>query len=435
MQAGLSDTVFALASGQGRAAVAVIRVSGPECREIVSALCGRLPAPRRASVRRLRGAHGTVLDEAVVLWFPGPGSYTGEDSAELQVHGGLAVVEAVLLALGTMGARPAGPGEFTRRAVLNGRMDLLAAEAVADLIDAETSAQRDQALKQMHGALGDVYTGWSARLLRLLAQQEALIDFPDEDLPAEVTAAMAADIDQIGREMAVHLDDDGRGERLRTGLVFAISGAPNVGKSTLINALCRREVAIVSPLAGTTRDVLEARVVLGGIPVTLLDTAGLRDTEDPVEAEGVRRARARVAAADLVIALTCDGDAAPDAMAASDGRILSVLTKSDLFERIPDGILAVSAKSGLGMAALITRLESIAQRLAGPREAPALSRARHRLALHEAMMCLDAARNAVMPELCGEELRQAVQSLGRITGRVSVEDVLDSVFSQFCIGK
>ncbi len=435
MQAGLSDTIFALASGQGRAAVAVIRVSGPGCQGMLHTLCDTLPAPRRASLRRLRGPDGAILDEALILWFPGPGSYTGEDSAELQVHGGIAVVESVMLALGTLGARPAEAGEFTRRAVLNGRMDLLAAEAVADLIDAETSAQRDQALRQLSGALGDLYAAWAARLLRLLAQQEALIDFPDEDLPPEIFAAMATEIDRIRDEMAAHLDDGGRGERLRNGLTFAIAGPPNVGKSTLINALCGRDVAIVSPTAGTTRDVLEARLELGGIPVTLLDTAGLRETDDPIEAEGVRRARARLATADLVVALSCDDHEAPTPEASAGVRILPVVTKADLLESPPADRMAVSARSGFGMPALLAQLQQIAIQLAGPRGTPALSRARHRMALQDAMLCLRAAREAVLPELCGEELRLAVQALGRITGQVGVEDVLDSVFRQFCIGK
>lgn len=433
MQAGLSDTIFALASGQGRAAVAVIRISGAQAGGLVAALCGDCPAPRRATVRLLRDATGTVLDQALVLWFPAPRSYTGEDAAELQVHGGAAVIEAVLLELARRGGRPAEAGEFTRRAVLNGRMDLLAAEAVADLIDAETSFQREQALAQMRGVLGAVYAGWTERLLRLLAQQEALIDFPDEDLPDTVTAAMRTDMAQIRAEMARHLDDDGRGERLRTGLVFAISGPPNVGKSTLINALCQREVAIVSPVPGTTRDVLEARLDLAGIPVTLLDTAGLREATDPVEAEGIRRARARVETADLVVALT-DGPGACGA-APEDPRVLRVRTKGDLMADPADGILTVSAQNGTGLQQLLSELERVAVRLAAPRGTPALSRARHRAAVQDAMACLDSAAAATLPEICGEELRLAVQALGRITGRVGVEDVLDSVFRQFCIGK
>jgi tRNA modification GTPase len=394
-----------------------------------------MPQPRRATLRKLHGAGGAALDQALVLWFPGPASYTGEDCCELHLHGGMAVVEGVMLALGALGARPAGPGEFTRRAVMHGQMDLLEAEAVADLIDAETAIQRDQALQQMGGALGAIYADWAERLLRLLAQQEALIDFPDEDLPAEIMAAMREEMRQLRATMLNHLDDGGRGERLRTGLVFAIAGPPNVGKSTLINALCRRDVAIVSPMAGTTRDVLEARLELAGIPVTLLDTAGLRETDDPVEAEGVRRARSRVAEADLVIALSSDPDAREHAEATVGTRVLSVLTKRDLHAGPACAGVAVSAKTGAGMEALLAALADIARDLAGPRGTPALSRARHRLAIQEAVTCLDEALVAEAAELCGEELRLAVRALGRITGSVGVEDILDSVFSQFCIGK
>jgi tRNA modification GTPase len=432
MHAGLSDTIFALASGQGRAALAVVRVSGPGCSDILRALCGVLPQPRRAVLRRLHNSAGDLLDQALVLWFAGPSSYTGEDCCELQLHGGVAVIEGVMLALAQLGARAAGPGEFTRRAVTRGRMDLLEAEAVADLIDAETAAQRDQALQQMGGALGAIYADWAARLLRLLAQQEALIDFPDEDLPSEIVAAMHAQMLLLRSEMGEHLNDGGRGERLRAGLVFAIAGPPNVGKSTLINALCQREVAIVSPVAGTTRDVLEARLELAGIPVTLLDTAGLRDTDDPIEAEGVRRARARVASADLVIALS---SSAAGFEADSSSRVLPVMTKSDLHGVARADGLAVSARTGAGMDQLVAALERIARELAGTRGSPALSRARHRMAIEEAMACLDAAMAAELAELCGEELRVAVHALGRVTGSVGVEDVLDSVFSQFCIGK
>src|ERR1700722_2457510 len=291
-----ADTIFAVASGAGHAAIAVMRVSGPECRRVLAALCGRVPPARRGSLRRLGD-----LDQAMGGWLPGPGSYTGEDSAELYLHGGRAVLTGVADALVALGARPAEPGEFTRRAFLNGRMDLTEAEAVHDLIAAETEAQRRQALRQLDGALGELYRGWSDRLLVLLAEQEALIDFPDEDLPPEVEARVRVELGALGAEVAAHLDDDRRGERLREGLVFAITGAPNVGKSSLINALAGRDVAIVSATPGTTRDALETRVVLGGVPVTLVDTAGLRESSDSIEAEGVRRAIARAAEADLAM--------------------------------------------------------------------------------------------------------------------------------------
>lgn len=428
-------TIFALASGAGLAAIAVMRVSGPDCATMVGALCS-LPAPRLAALRTIRNEEGTVLDRAVVLWLPGPASYTGEDSAELHVHGGTAVLSGLADALTCVGARPAQPGEFTRRAFQNGRMDLLEAEAVADLIAAETAAQRTQALRQLGGALGSLYGDWADRLLRVLAQQEALIDFPDENLPAEVEAGLLAEIADLQQAMEAHLADGNRGERLRNGLVFAVSGPPNVGKSTLINALCRRDVAIVSPFPGTTRDVLEARVEFAGIPVTLLDTAGLRDASDPVEAEGVRRARSRLKEADLVLALA-EARAPPMPISQKlDGRdVLAVSTKIDLVPGYFSEDCGISVLTGAGMGRLQEALEAAAKRLAGSTEVPALTRARHRAALGEAASHLAASRCAILAELRGEELRLAVQALGRLTGRVGVEAILDSVFGQFCIGK
>lgn len=429
-----SDTIAAVASGVGRAALTVVRISGPDCQAVLATLCA-VPQARRASVRRLRSPEGAVLDQAIVLWFPGPGSYTGEDCCELHLHGGIAVLGGVMEVLAALGVRPAEPGEFTRRAVVHGRMDLLEAEAVADLIDAETAMQRDQALRQMGGALGGVYAGWAGRLLRLLAQQEALIDFPDEDLPAEVEAAMVAALESLRRELASHLVEGERGERLRTGLVFAIAGAPNVGKSTLINALCQREVAIVAAGAGTTRDVLEARIDIAGVPVTLLDTAGLRETADEVEAEGVRRARRRIREAHLVLVLR-----SPDADRWDDPVLegvptLAVATKRDLGGGAPPDGLAISVLTGEGMAGLMAVLEGHVIRLAGVTPSPVLTRVRHRAALVAAEGHVEAALGSPFPELRGEELRLAVRSLGRITGAIGVDDVLDSVFGQFCIGK
>lgn len=428
-------TIFALASGAGLAAIAVVRVSGPDCAGIVGQLCN-LPPPRLAALRTLRDSYGMVLDRAVVLWLPGPANYTGEDSAELHVHGGQAVLAGVVDALTGLGARPAQPGEFTRRAFQNGRMDLLEAEAVADLIAAETAAQRTQALRQLGGALGSIYSDWAARLVRLLAQQEALIDFPDEDLPIEVEEKLLNEISDMQLEMESHLADGRRGERLRTGLVFAVAGPPNVGKSTLINALCRREMSIVSPFPGTTRDVIEARIEFAGIPVTLLDTAGLRDTADPVEAEGVRRARARIMDADLILALTEACSPASEIPCELPGiEILSVTSKIDL---LPDGHsvpCGLSVLTGAGMDALHAALEAAAKRLAGCTETPAMTRVRHRASVGEAALHLAASLNARLVELRGEELRLALQSIGRLTGRVGVEEILDSVFGQFCIGK
>jgi tRNA modification GTPase len=449
----MTETIFALASGSARAAIAVVRLSGPVSGPAVAGLCGgALPAPRRASLRRLRDISGAVLDQALVLWFPGPATYTGEDSAELHLHGGRAVIDGVANALTQAGLRPAEPGEFTRRAFLNGRMDLVEAEAVHDLIAAETEAQRRQALRQLEGALGRLYQDWADRLRGILAFQEALIDFPDEDLPPEVEDQLLATLRTVRSEIATHLNDAGRGEKLREGLFFAISGAPNVGKSTLINALAEREVAIVSEIPGTTRDALETRVVFGGVPVTLVDTAGLRETTDWVEAEGVRRALARAKDADWVMIVTEAGtpagswmpetNAIPDSFGtprtsetpANAGRLL-IANKADIGGPGPNGALRISARTGLGMSELRVRLASIARQLTESNGPPPLTRARHRAALLAAADHLDAAEQADLPELRGEDLRLAMRALGRITGHVGVEDILDTVFSSFCIGK
>ncbi len=426
------ETIFAIASGAGRAAIAVMRMSGPLTRAALVALCGGdPPAPRLARLRRLRDQSGTELDQALVLWLPGPGSYTGEDSAELHLHGGRAVTDGAAMALVALGLRPAEPGEFTRRAFLNGRMDLVEAEAVHDLIAAETEAQRRQALRQLDGALGRIYQGWSDQLRFMLAQQEALIDFPDEDLPPDVDAALAATLATLRHEIASHLNDARRGEKLRDGLVFALTGPPNVGKSSLLNALADRDVAIVSALPGTTRDAIETRVVLGGVPVTLVDTAGLRDTDDAIEAEGVRRARARAQEADVVIELSDTGAfTAP----ASATRVL-VANKSDLGGPAPAAAIRVSAVRGDGLDQLRDHLAGIARALTDSSGPPPLTRARHRAALVEAAARLDAAADAGLAELRGEDLRMALRALGRITGHVGVEDILDTLFRQFCIGK
>ncbi len=425
-------TIHAPAGVVGRTALTVLRLSGPRTGEIVAALAGGLPAPRRASLRRLRGADGSTLDRALVLWFPGPDSYTGEDCAELHLHGGVAVFSAVTAALEHLGARPAEPGEFTRRAVLEGKLDLLEAEATLDLIEAETDAQRTQALRHLGGEMSAVAESWRADLLRLLAHQEALIDFPDEDLPPEVEAALLAGIAALRDVFAQALAQGARGERLRSGLVFAIVGAPNAGKSTLFNALCQRDVAIVSPIAGTTRDVLEARIVLDGVPVTLLDTAGLRDTDDPVEAEGVRRAKARLAEADLTMAVSDDA-VWPDLPQGVP--VLRVQTKRDLRGPVADADITVSALDGDGVDALLDHLLVWARDLAGLSASPTLTRARHRAVLLAASEALDAARDAELPELRGESLRQAMREVGRLTGLVDPEEVLGAIFGEFCIGK
>ena len=473
------DTIFAVASGAGRAAIAVMRISGADSAALLRALGGRLPAPRRAGLRRLRDATGEALDHALVLWLPGPASYTGEDSAELHLHGGRAVIEGVANALVELGARPAEPGEFTRRAFLNGRMDLIEAEAVGDLVEAETSAQRAQALRQLDGALGSIYRDWAGRLRVLLAQQEALIDFPDEDLPPETEAVALGELAALAREIGAHLDDGRRGERLREGLVFAVTGPPNVGKSSLVNALAERDVAIVSATPGTTRDALEARVVLGGVPVTLVDTAGLRDAQDAIEAEGVRRARARAATADLVIVVgeagesdvamlqaspppleeggrregvsslsRCVIDPSPLPWSASRPKPsrgggeaavgpppLLVTNKIDLGGAVPPNAIGISVRTGAGMDSLRARLAAEARALTNTAGPPPLTRARHRAALQTSVACLARAADAELPELRAEDLRLALRALGRITGQIGVEDLLDTIFRHFCIGK
>ena len=441
-----ADTIFAVASGAGHAAIAVVRISGPASFAALAALCGRVPPPRRASLRNLRDRDGAELDQAMVVWLPGPGSYTGEDSVELFLHGGRAVLDGVAQALVRFGARPAEAGEFTRRAFVNGKMDLTEAEAVHDLVAAETTAQRRQALRQLDGALGTIYRGWADRLRVLLAQQEALIDFPDEDLPPEIEPAVLAELAALGEEVAVHLDDERRGERLREGLVFAVTGRPNVGKSSLVNALAERDVAIVSAMPGTTRDALETRVVLGGVPVTLVDTAGLRASTDAIEAEGVRRALARAADADLVVVVIEPGEQAgeqeaPPPLAGGEGEYvvaashLLVMNKLDLGSVAPVDAIGVSALTGEGLDTLRARLGAAARSLTESAGPPPLTQARHRAALQEAAARLADAGIADLAELRAEDLRLALRALGRITGSVGVEDILDTLFSRFCIGK
>lgn len=433
------DTIFALASGGGRTAVAVLRISGEKSGALLDALCGRRPPPRRASLRRVRDASGETLDQALVLWLPGPGTYTGEDSAELHLHGGPAVIEAVAEALIAAGARPAEAGEFTRRAFFNGRMDLTAAEAVADLVEAESAEQRRQALRQMEGALGALYEDWSQRLMRVLAQQEALIDFPDEDLPADVARLLATEMATLAAEIAAHLNDNRRGERTREGLRIAIIGPPNVGKSSLINRLLARDVAIVSDLPGTTRDALEARLVLGGMVMTVIDTAGLRETEDRIEAEGVRRARARAAEADIVLAMhdASQPEAVLDAAAMPRaGEVIVVANKLDLASGRDIGdAIGVSALTGQGLERLSDALIAAGRRLTARTGPPPLTRPRHRAALEAALAALTRAMAEPSEELRGEELRIALRMIGRVTGRWGVEEILGEIFSRFCIGK
>lgn len=421
------DTIFALATPPGRGAVAVMRLSGPETASALSILgAGRLE-PRRASLRRLRDANGDEIDQALVLWFEGPASFTGEDCAELHLHGGLAVVEAATAALLAAGLRLAEPGEFTRRAFQNGKLDLAQAEAVADLIEAETLAQRDQALRQLEGALSQRYETWRDQLIHVLAMLEAAVDFPDEELPEDVADRARPGVEALIVDLDAALADGRRGERIRDGFRIALTGEPNAGKSSLFNAIVGRDAAIVTPIAGTTRDVIEASLALGGRKVLIADTAGLRDTDDIIEAEGVARARKWAEGADLILLLAPAGEALPDA-----GDAWIVRTKGDLH----DDPEAISVATGEGLDALLARLTEAVVAATSGADFPAATQARHRTRLADARSHLDRARRHLeSPELASEDVRLAIRALEAVTGRVDVEAVLDIIFSSFCIGK
>ncbi len=434
-----NDTIFALSTAPGAAAIAVLRVSGPAARMALERVAGSLPPPRRLHLADLIDpASGEKIDRGLVAYFAGPGSVTGEDLAEFHVHGGSAVIAALLQALAALpGYRLAEPGEFTRRGFENGKLDLSAAEGIADLIAAETAAQRRLALTQAEGGFARIADGWTIRLTRILAHLEAAIDFADEELPGDLFATVVAEAARLQAEIAHHLADGGRGEILRHGLSVALVGPPNGGKSSLLNRLAGREAAIVSATAGTTRDVIEVRLDLSGYPVILADTAGLRDSDDPIEREGIQRARARAQAADLVV-LVLDASA-PQSLPETDCMI--VLNKCDLAEppaalsHDPDRtVVAVSALTGAGVDRLVAAIGAVAgHRLAG--EAPLITRARHRSALEAAAGALARAAGSSEVALAAEDLRLALRSLGRITGRVDVEDLLDVIFRDFCLGK
>ncbi len=509
-----ADTIFALSSGRPPVAIAVIRISGPRAGAALTALGVKIPAPRKAGLARIRDPRsGEIIDEALVLWFPAPHSETGEDIAELQAHGGRAVIAAILDALAQVdGLRMAEAGEFTRRGFENGKLDLTAVEGLADLVGAETEGQRRQAFRQMKGLLGNRAETWRQRLIQALALVEARIDFSDEgDVPEELVAPALQIARELKDEIAAALADGHRGERLREGLVVAIAGPPNAGKSTLLNRIARREAAIVSPHAGTTRDIIEVHLDLGGLPVTLLDTAGIRETTDPVEMEGVRRARERAASADLVLwvvdasAEGVVGDPvgtgkAPIGRAQTAPSVWRVQNKIDLVEQrlkkceleinsiggveaagqvnkpliemtnvrlrdkselglqsnnlltnvvskgltenseleftSNDAQFYLSASSGEGFDALLAELERYAARFLAGAEQSLVTRARHREALEATLDALTRAESlAGSEDLLAEELRAAAYDLGRLTGRVDVEDVLDVIFRDFCIGK
>jgi tRNA modification GTPase len=453
-----ADTIFALSSGRPPAAIAVVRISGPRAGGALRATIGKIPAPRQAALARVRDpVSGETIDEALALWFPGPNSETGEDTAELQLHGGRAVIAAVLAALGRIeGCRPAEAGEFTRRAFENGRIDLTRVEGLADLVGADTEAQRRQAFRQMRGLLGDRAEAWRTQLIEALALVEARIDFPDEgDVPEDLVGPALARAGALRDEIAEVLADQRRGERLREGLVVAIAGPPNAGKSSVLNRIARREAAIVSPLAGTTRDLIEVHLDLEGVPITLVDTAGIRDSDDPVEQEGVRRARERVGAADLVMWVldaAAGGEIAVETVAREFPNtakwivwnkvdlvsVLRIKTLKSVVHKLDYPIHFISALNGSGFIEFIADLAEQSRTYLGSTEPALVTRERHRRALEETVAALDRATRGQAPgqeDILAEELRLAARALGRLTGRVDVEDVLDVIFRDFCIGK
>ena len=440
----MSDTIFAPATAPGRAALAVVRLSGPRSGEALKALAGRLPAARRATVRTLRW-RGETIDEAVVLWFPAPASYTGEDCAELSLHGGPAIVETVIGALAEMDLRLAEPGEFTRRAFEHGKLDLAQAEAVADLTEAETEAQARQALAQLGGGLSRRYDAWREILVEALAMLEAAVDFPDEELPSDVAARARPALERLLGELDAALGDEARGRRVREGFRVALIGAPNAGKSSLLNALAGRDAAIVTPMPGTTRDVIEVPMVLAGYKLLLADTAGVRETEHDIEAEGVRRARAWAADADLrlwVVDASASDGGWRFAEALTEPGDLLILNKVDL----PQGADAEAARAA-GLERLETTVteggaEVVRQRLQArvvaalsAAEFPAATRLRHSERLSEARERVVSALATEEVELAAEDVRLAARALAQVTGQIGAEDVLDRVFSSFCIGK
>ncbi|HEX4196910.1 MAG TPA: tRNA uridine-5-carboxymethylaminomethyl(34) synthesis GTPase MnmE [Caulobacteraceae bacterium] len=451
----MADTIFALATAPGRAAVAVVRLSGPGTAAALQTLAGAPPKRRRPGLRVLRRpVDGAPLDQALVLWFPGPHSYTGEDVAELHLHGGAAVIDGVTEALLGLGLRLAQPGEFTRRAFENGKLDLSQAEAIGDLVEAETDAQRRQALAQLDGDLARRHAAWREALIEALALLEAAVDFPDEDLPAEVARGAAPLVSHVGAEIDAALAEGARGERVREGYRVALIGAPNAGKSSLLNALAGRDAAIVTPTPGTTRDIVEVALNLAGYRVVIGDTAGLRGPKSAVEAEGVRRAAALAETADLrlvVVDAAAKDERWRDAAALARAGDICVLNKRDLAPPPAAGAVGVwaaahglavadiSAARGIGLAELRETLTARVVAALSGGEFPAATRARHRQDLIAARGHLTRAARALQApvevELAAEDVRLAARSLARVNGRIDPEDVLDRVFARFCIGK
>ncbi|TCR68943.1 tRNA uridine-5-carboxymethylaminomethyl(34) synthesis GTPase MnmE [Bosea sp. BK604] len=429
-------TIVAVSSGNGRAGVAVVRVSGSRVRFVLETFAGLVPTPRHATLRHVRDGSGEIIDTALVLFFPAPASFTGEDVAEFHVHGSRAVLAALLAALTALpGIRLAEAGEFTRRAFEAGKLDLAAVEGLADLIDSETEWQRRQALRQMEGSLGRASEAWRERLIKAMALLEAEIDFSDEgDVSGPLIGEAVGDVSDVLAGLNAALGSFRMGERVRDGFVVVLAGPPNAGKSSLLNALARRDVAIVSAQPGTTRDIIEVRLDLAGFPVVLVDTAGLRESADPIEAEGVRRALALAEKADLVLRLRSI-DSSPNRIGLSH-RDLALATKADLPGRSEPDELVVSARTGEGLDAL---LKAISERLGGlsSPEPALLTRERQRIAVADAVAALKRVVSARhdQAELLAEDIRIAVRALERLVGRVDVEDVLDKLFSGFCIGK
>ncbi len=455
--APLIDTIYALATPQGRSGVAVMRVSGPDALNSLQQLSRMIETssikPRYAYLTNLHHpVDGRAIDKALVIYFKAPHSFTGEDVVEYHLHGSPAVISELSHYFSTLeNYRPAERGEFTRRGFENNRMDLTEAEAIADLIDAETAAQKDQALSQMSGTLKNLYEEWAEELTRALAYLEADLDFPDEDLPDGVAAQVAPKLEKIKDEIEAHLNDNRRGERLRDGIKIAVIGAPNAGKSSLVNNLAQRDVAIISDFAGTTRDVLDVHLDIAGYPVILSDTAGLKPElishqastgQDKIESEGIQRALNIARTADLKI-LVFDSQQEPDVatLQLADNNSILLINKCDLPHKNKKALegtntaIKVSMKDQEGLQDLLKAIEKNIKNLIGRTSQPTLTRERHR---HQLTLCLesiDRALNANLPELLAEDTRLAVRHLGRITGRVGVEDLLDLIFSEFCIGK
>lgn len=437
-----TSTIFAPIGGAGRSAVGIVRLSGPGVTEVAEVLAGGLPESKRATLRTLRlPGKVTPIDRAILLYFAAPASFTGEDVLEIQHHGGIAVGRALTEALmGFSRVRPAEPGEFSKRAFLSGKLDLTQAEGLADLIDSTTAAQARAALRQMEGAQGRLYADWRERLLQALTLLEAEIDFAaEEEVPDALWAGLAGELVPLLEAMRAHLNDQHKGERLREGVTIAVIGAPNVGKSSLVNALARRDVAIVTPMPGTTRDVIEVSLDLAGLPVTLLDTAGLRESDDPIEREGIARARTRAASADLRLHLV-DDSAFLHGLERHSAPSMIVLNKVDRWPEttFPEDVLPISVKTGFGMEALLQALGEAAAALLPGEDAVLVTRERHRQALRDATEALERALASEEAEdlgLLAEELRLAARAIGRVTGAFGVEDILDRVFATFCIGK